>query len=109
MGRLRQEDPLIEPRSSRLTLGHSETHPFKKKKKTICCWAPVAQTCNPSYSGGKDQDYALLANPSKQFMRPYLEKTHYKRGLVECLKVYPEFTPQYRKKINLPGAGGSCL
>jgi hypothetical protein len=30
-------------------------------------------------------------------LRPYLEKTHHKKGLVEWLKG-PEFKPQYQKK-----------
>jgi hypothetical protein len=46
--------------------------------------APMAHTCNPSYSGGSDQEANSL--------RPYLEKTHHKRkkkgvGMVEWLKV----------------------
>jgi hypothetical protein len=28
------------------------------------------------------------ASPVKQFMRPHLEKTHHKKGLVEWVKVY---------------------
>jgi hypothetical protein len=31
-------------------------------------------------------------------MRPYLENTHHKKGLVEWLKVGSEFKHQYRKK-----------
>jgi hypothetical protein len=39
--------------------------------------APIALTCNPSYSGG-------LRFPSKQLVRPYLKNTqHTKKGLVE--------------------------
>jgi hypothetical protein len=45
--------------------------------------APVAHTCNPSYSGGRDQeDHSLKLIPGKQFMRPYLEKNPSKKGLV---------------------------
>jgi hypothetical protein len=36
----------------------------------------LAHTCNPSYSGVRDQ-----------FVRPYLGKKHYKKGLVEWFKV----------------------
>jgi hypothetical protein len=36
----------------------------------------VVHTCNPSYSGGRDQeDHGLKPAQSKQFVRPYLEKT----------------------------------
>jgi hypothetical protein len=27
-----------------------------KKKNVLPSWAPVAHTCNPSYSGGRDQE-----------------------------------------------------
>jgi hypothetical protein len=43
----------------------------------------VAHTCNPSYSGGSQ----FKASLGKWFARPYLEKTHHKKGLVEWLKV----------------------
>jgi hypothetical protein len=45
---------------------------------------PVTHTCNPSYSGGRDQEGQGLkpaqANSSQ-------EKTHTKKGLVEWLKI----------------------
>jgi hypothetical protein len=48
----------------------------------------VAQACNPSYSGGRDQeDCSLKPAQANSSSRPYLEKTHYKTGLVEWLKV----------------------
>jgi hypothetical protein len=46
--------------------------------------APLAHACNPSYSGGRDQEaHGLKPALSKSFLRPYLEKTHNKKGLVE--------------------------
>jgi hypothetical protein len=51
-------------------------------------WMLVAHTCNPSYSGGRDQEdrgsKPAQANSSK---RPYLEKLFTKIELVEWLKV----------------------
>jgi hypothetical protein len=48
----------------------------------------VAHTCNPSYSGGRDQDDGgskpAWANGC---VRPYLKKPSTKIGLVEWLKV----------------------
>jgi hypothetical protein len=45
---------------------------------------PVAHTCNPSYSGGRDQEDNDLkparANSSRD---PILKETHHKKGLVE--------------------------
>jgi hypothetical protein len=50
--------------------------------------ALVDHTCNPSYSGGRDQEdrgsKSVWANSS---LRPYLEKSFTKIGLVEWLKV----------------------
>jgi hypothetical protein len=48
----------------------------------------VAHACNPSYSGGRDQE-DLSSKPAQgnSSVRPYLEKTHHKKGLVEWLKV----------------------
>jgi hypothetical protein len=35
--------------------------------------------CNPSYSGGRDQkDQSLKPAQGKQFVRPYLKKTHHR-------------------------------
>jgi hypothetical protein len=57
-------------------------------KKDHLRWALVAHTCNPSYSGGRDQEDCVLrpawANSSA---RPYLKKLFTKIGLVEWLKV----------------------
>jgi hypothetical protein len=48
----------------------------------------VAHTCNPSYSGSRDQeDHGSKPAQAKELPRPYLEKTHHKKGLVEWLKV----------------------
>jgi hypothetical protein len=52
---------------------HSD--PVSKKRKEM---VPVAHTCNPSYSGGRDQEDRGLKPAQAQFMRPYLEK---KKGL----------------------------
>jgi hypothetical protein len=49
----------------------------------------MAHACNPSYSGGKDQENRGSkpgqANCSQE---PILKKTHHKKVLVEWLKVY---------------------
>jgi hypothetical protein len=58
----------------------------------------VAHTCNPSFSGGRDQEDRFKVSPGKYFTRPYLKKTHYKKGPVEWLKVGPEFKCQHCKK-----------
>jgi hypothetical protein len=58
-----------------------------KKVLKIKKWPNVrVHTCNPSYSGGRDQedDVSKLA-PGKYFLSPYLKKKNYKRkGLMEC-------------------------
>jgi hypothetical protein len=46
---------------------------------------PVADTCNPRYSGGRDkEDCGLKTTRAMTF---YLKKIHHKKGLVEWLKV----------------------
>jgi hypothetical protein len=48
----------------------------------------VAYAYNASYSGVRDQeDHDLKPPQTNSFARPYLEKTHYKKGLAEWLKV----------------------
>jgi hypothetical protein len=49
---------------------------------------PVAHTCNPSYSGGRDQkDRGSKPAWANSSVRPYLEKPFTKIGLGEWLKV----------------------
>jgi hypothetical protein len=60
----------------------------------------VAHTCNPSYSGGRDQEdpgaKPAWANSSA---RPYLEKNaSQKRAGGVAQGGGPEFKPQYQKK-----------
>jgi hypothetical protein len=52
-------------------------------------WALVAHAYNPSYSGGRERSEGswFQASLGKYFTRPYLEKSHHKTRLVECLKV----------------------
>jgi hypothetical protein len=50
-------------------------------KKETSSWVPVAHTCNPSYSGGRDQeDCSLKPAPANSSTRPYLEKLFTKIG-----------------------------
>jgi hypothetical protein len=50
--------------------------------------APVAHTCNPSYSGGRDQEDCSSKPPqAKSLARPYLKEPFIKIWLVECLEV----------------------
>jgi hypothetical protein len=48
----------------------------------------VAHTCNPSYSGGRDQE-DCISKPAQanSLQDPYLEKTYDKKGLVEWFTV----------------------
>jgi hypothetical protein len=61
----------------------------------------VAHTCNPSYSGSRDQkDHGWKPVWTKKFMRPYLEKSFTKIGLVEWLKVKALSSSPNTSKIN---------
>jgi hypothetical protein len=52
------------------------------RKRNLLRRVPVAHTCNPSYSGGRDQE------DCSSKLRNYLEKPYHKKlGLVEWLKV----------------------
>jgi hypothetical protein len=62
----------------------------------------VAHTCNPSYSGGRDQeDCALKPVWANSSARPYFEKPFTKIRLVEWLKVKAlSLSPSTTKKKN---------
>jgi hypothetical protein len=56
----------------------------KKKKKKVLKNAWVTHAYNPIYSGGRDQeDRSSKPAWGVQFRRPYIEKNHHKKGLVE--------------------------
>jgi hypothetical protein len=41
----------------------------------ISCWMPVARACDPTYSGGRDQeDHSSKPAQANSSTRPYLEK-----------------------------------
>jgi hypothetical protein len=63
----------------------------------------VAHTCNPSYSGGRDQeDHGSKPAWTNSFTRPYLEKPFTKIGLVEWLKVKAlSSSPSTARKENM--------
>jgi hypothetical protein len=51
-------------------------------------WALVAHTCNPNYSGGRNQeDHGLKPTRENSSTRHYLKKPFTKIGLVEWFKV----------------------
>jgi hypothetical protein len=60
-------------------------------------WTPVAQACNPSYYGGRDQE-DHISKPGKQFMKTYLKKTLHKKWLVEWRKVKGSCLSTKKKK-----------
>jgi hypothetical protein len=53
-------------------------------RKELFCQVPVAHTCNPGYSGGRDQeDHGSKPTWANSSSRPYLEKPFTKIRLVE--------------------------
>jgi hypothetical protein len=51
-------------------------------------WVPVTHACNPSYSGGRDQeDHGSKPAWANSLRDPHLEKTFTYKVLVEWLKV----------------------
>jgi hypothetical protein len=64
----------------------AQTADFWKRKKKWC-QVLVAHACNPSHSGGREQEVRLKTIHANSSTRPYL-KTHFtKIGLVEWFKV----------------------
>jgi hypothetical protein len=61
---------------------------------------PRAHACNPSYSGGRDQeDCGSKPARANRSVRPYLEKTyHKKRASGVAQGVSPEFKTQVLQK-----------
>jgi hypothetical protein len=57
----------------------------------------VAHTCNPSYSGGRDQEDHSW-KPAQANEGPYLQKPFTKRASGVAQGVGPEFKSQYHKK-----------
>jgi hypothetical protein len=49
------------------------------------CQALVAYILNPPYSGGRDQEDFGLKSAWTNRSRPYLKKTHHRKGLMEWL------------------------
>jgi hypothetical protein len=72
---------ILQNKNSCSLLLHPCSHQFSKFNVS---WVSVAYTCNPSYSGGRNQK----DHGSKPvWARPYLIKTLHKKELVEWLKV----------------------
>jgi hypothetical protein len=56
----------------------------------------VAHNCNPSYSGGRDQeDHGSKPDQANSSQDPISKHTHHKKWLVEWFSVDPEFKSQY--------------
>jgi hypothetical protein len=61
----------------------------------------MAHTCNPSYSGGRDQeDRGLKPAHANSSRDPILKKPSQKRAGGVVQGVGPEFKPQYHQKKN---------
>jgi hypothetical protein len=72
--------------------------------KSNFCWVPLAHTCNPSCSGGRDQeDHCLKSAWANSFGDPIsktlITKKKKKKGTGAVAQgVGPEFKPKYQKK-----------
>jgi hypothetical protein len=68
-------------------------------KLDLQCWVPVVHTCNPSYSGGREQE-DLCSKPAgtNGSRDSFLKKNPLQKsagGVAQC--VGPEFKPQNHK------------
>jgi hypothetical protein len=60
---------------------------------------PVAQACNPSYSGGRDQEDGVQSQPREIVRETLSQKTFHKNRVGGVAQGEgPEFKTQYRKK-----------
>jgi hypothetical protein len=75
------------PTTASICTGEGHLPKSSPTSKSAKSWAPGAHACNPSYSGGRDQDYGLKPAWANSSLRPYLNKALHKKGLVEWLKV----------------------
>jgi hypothetical protein len=61
--------------------------------------APVAHACNPSYSGGRNQeDHSSKPARANSSRDPILKNLSHKRAGGVAQGVGPKFKPQYHKK-----------
>jgi hypothetical protein len=81
--------------------------------KILCCWALVAHACNPSYSGGRDQEDCSLKPAWTKFENPYLEKkASQKNGWwsgSRCRPWVQTLVPQKKNKTFFLGGGLFCF
>jgi hypothetical protein len=89
-----------------LTRIKSKSNPFSKdddllllealKRIIEFCQAPVAHTCNPSYSGGKDKGGSLFKATPRQIVHKTQSRKNssQKRDGGVAQSVGPEFKPQ---------------
>jgi hypothetical protein len=70
--------------------------------RNVCCHAPVADTCNPSYSGGRGQEDLISKSPWQMVREtPILKNPSQKIGLVEWLKMKALSSSPSTKKRNV--------
>jgi hypothetical protein len=82
-------------------LVHNTTNKNSIKKEWFS-QAPVAHTCNPSYSGGRDQEDHSSSQPQANSSWDPISKnptTKKKKAGGVAQGVGPELKPQYHKKI----------
>jgi hypothetical protein len=81
---------VVECLPCELEVQNSSPSPIKKKKKekNSPSQVLVAHTCNPSYSGGRDQkDHGSKSSWANSSQNTISRKIHHKKRLVEWLKV----------------------
>jgi hypothetical protein len=62
-------------------------------------WAPVAHACNPSYSGGRDQEeHSLKPAWANSSQNPISKIPNTKRASGVAQGIGPEFKPRYCKR-----------
>jgi hypothetical protein len=70
-----------------LILEYVHSHGADTFKMCILSRALVAHSCNPSYSGGRDQEDRGSKSAGENSARDSIKKTHHKKGLLEWFRV----------------------
>jgi hypothetical protein len=73
------------------------------KSACLGSWALVVHACNPSYSGGKDQEIKVRSQPGQAVLETLSQMTLHKNRVGGMTQgEFPEFKPQYHKKKRVP-------
>jgi hypothetical protein len=91
-----QKNEIVSFAGKWLELEINMLNEISQDQKAKYCWAPVAHTCNPSYSGGRDQEDCSLKPAWANSLRDsILNNPSQKRAGGVAQGVSPEFKHEH--------------